>query len=87
MLSQTLLRVKRTRRQVGLGVLAREDNVRGAFRLAAGHEADVAGRRLVLVDDVFTTGATVTAAARTLKRAGAADITVLTFAMAPGNSI
>ena len=40
------------------------------------------GRRLVLVDDVFTTGATVSAAARALKRAGAADVTVLTFAMA-----
>ncbi len=87
LLAQTLLRVKRTRRQVGLGISAREENVRGAFRLAAGHEADVAGKRLLLVDDVFTTGATVTAAARALKRAGAADITVLTFAMAPGNSI
>ena len=39
-------------------------------------------RDVVLVDDVFTTGATVSSAARALKRAGAADVTVLTFAMA-----
>ena len=87
LLATTLLRVKRTTQQVGLGVAAREDNVRGAFRVAAGRKADVAGKRLVLVDDVYTTGATVSAAVRVLRRAGAADITVLTFARALGNSI
>ncbi len=87
LLATTLLRVKRTTQQVGLGVSAREDDVRGAFRVAAGRKADVAGKRLVLVDDVYTTGATVSAAVRVLRRAGAADITVLTFARALGNSI
>ncbi|MCY0725928.1 phosphoribosyltransferase family protein, partial [Klebsiella pneumoniae] len=43
---------------------------------------DVAGKRVVLVDDVYTTGATVSAVSRLLKKAGAADVTVLTFAMA-----
>lgn len=78
----TLLRVKPTERQVGLSALARRDNVRGAFALAPGRETDVHGKRVVLVDDVYTTGATVGAASRALRRAGAADVTVLTFAMA-----
>ncbi len=82
LLPDAIVRVRKTRPQVGLGEKAREDNLRGAFQVtAAGREA-VFGKRLVLVDDVYTTGATVNAAARTLKKAGAADITVLTFAMA-----
>ena len=40
------------------------------------------GRRVVLIDDVYTTGATVAAVTRALKRAGSADVTVLTFALA-----
>lgn len=86
-LPATLLRIRRTRQQVGLGARAREDNVRGAFAVAEGREADVFGKRLVLVDDVYTTGATVAAAARALRRAGAADITVLTFARALAETI
>lgn len=81
-LPATLLRNKRTHQQVGLSATARQDNVRGAFSVRSGREADVFGRRIVLVDDVYTTGATVGSATRTLKRAGAADITVLTFARA-----
>lgn len=86
-LASTLVRVKRTSRQVGLSARAREDNVRAAFAIAPGREADVFGRRLVLVDDVYTTGATVSAATRVLKRAGAAEVTVLTFAMAVSGPI
>jgi ComF family protein len=82
LLPATLLRVKRTEQQVGLGARAREDNVRGAFALARGHENDVFGKRVVLVDDVYTTGATVAAATRALRKGGAADISVLTFARA-----
>jgi len=81
-LSSTLVRIKRTSRQVGLSARARQDNVRAAFAIAPGHEADVFGKRLVLVDDVYTTGATVSSATRVLKKAGAAEVTVLTFAMA-----
>ena len=84
-LPATLVRIKKTSRQVGLSARAREDNVRAAFRIAPGREGDVFGRRIVLVDDVYTTGATVSSASRALKKAGAADVTVLTFAMAvPG---
>lgn len=87
LLPATLLRVKRTSQQVGLGVRAREENVRGAFAVAANKEDDVFGKRIVLVDDVYTTGATVAAATRALRKAGAADITVLTFARAFAETI
>jgi ComF family protein len=86
-LPAALLRIKSTRRQVGLTARAREENVRAAFGIAPGHEPDVFGKRLILVDDVFTTGATVSAATRALKRAGAAEVTVLTFAMAVSTPI
>lgn len=86
-LSATLVRIKNTRRQVGLTARARTENVRAAFGIASGHEADVFGKRIVLVDDVFTTGATVSAATRALRKAGAAEITVLTFAMAVSTPI
>ncbi|NTJ44817.1 ComF family protein [Agrobacterium larrymoorei] len=81
-LPSTLVRVKPTSRQVGLSARARKDNVRGAFAISPGRETDVMGKRIVLVDDVYTTGATVAAAAKRLKKSGAADVTVLTFAMA-----
>ncbi|MGN7294795.1 ComF family protein [Rhizobium sp. SAFR-030] len=77
-----LSRSKRTKRQVGLTAKAREANLRAAFKVAKGHENEVFGKRVVLVDDVYTTGATVASAARALKRAGATEVTVLTFAMA-----
>ncbi|AFL53555.1 putative competence protein F [Sinorhizobium fredii USDA 257] len=79
---ETLHRVRRTRRQVGLAARAREENVRGAFAVAESARPGLEGKRIVLVDDVYTTGATVSAATRALKRAGAGDVTVLTFAMA-----
>ena len=80
-----LRRTRRTRHQVGLGARQREDNVRGAFTVTDSGKTALFGRRVVLVDDVYTTGATVSAATRALKRAGVADVTVLTFARAlPG---
>ncbi len=87
LLASTLLRVKRTSQQVGLGARARKDNVRGAFAIAGGRDNDVFGRRIVLIDDVYTTGATVASATRVLKKAGAADVTVLTFARAMSGPI
>lgn len=81
-LATALSRTRRTRRQVGLGKAARRDNVQGAFSVPEAQRPAVFGRRLILVDDVYTTGATVNAATRALKRAGATDVTVLTFARA-----
>ena len=75
-----LKRVKATAQQVGLSRAERAANVQGAFRVPAEGKAAVAGRRLILVDDVLTSGATVDACARALLRAGAANVDVLVFA-------
>ena len=84
-LIDAIRRTKRTRRQIGLGPKAREENVRGAFSITPEGREALFGRRAVLIDDVYTTGATVSAVTRALKRAGVVDITVLTFARAlPG---
>jgi ComF family protein len=77
-----LRRRRRTRSQGELGRDGRFRNVRGAFRLAKGR--DVTGLKLVLIDDVLTTGATVRECARVLRRAGAARVDVLTLARAGG---
>jgi len=73
-------RVKATAHQVGLSKSERAANVQGAFRVPDEGKANVAGRRLVLIDDVLTSGATVDACARALLRAGAANVDVLVFA-------
>jgi ComF family protein len=75
-----LTRVKATRQQVGLTKSERADNVQGAFRVRPEARAEIKGRRLVLVDDVLTSGATIDACARVLLRAGAAAVDVLVFA-------
>lgn len=67
----TLRRIGRTRRQAQLSAAQRKGNVRDAFEVRVGRTSDIAGRRVLLVDDVMTTGATLGAAARTLKKAGA----------------
>jgi len=73
-----LRRVKSTRSQVGLSREQRVQNMQGAFRAAS--DAPVRGRRIVLVDDVLTSGATANAAARALLRAGAAQVDLIVFA-------
>jgi ComF family protein len=75
-----LKRVRATPQQVGRSKVERADNVQGAFRVPDEHKAAVAGRQLVLIDDVLTSGATVDACARALLRAGAAHVDVLVFA-------
>ena len=75
-----LRRVKATAQQVGLSRKDRAANVSGAFRVAPDAKAAVAGRHLILVDDVLTSGATVDACARALLRGGAAQVDVLVFA-------
>ncbi|EXL06583.1 ComF family protein [Aquamicrobium defluvii] len=73
-------RVRQTRQQVGLVRREREDNLRGAFRVEPEGALAIAGRRVLLVDDVYTTGATVRAVTLALKKGGAGAVDVLTFA-------
>lgn len=80
--AHALVRSRATRRQVGLDAAQRAKNVRGAFAVSDAGRLVLAGRRVVLVDDVHTTGATVAAAARALERAGARAVDVLVFAHA-----
>ena len=73
-------RRRRTRSQGGLSAAGRARNVRGAFAVNPTRTTLVSGKRVVLVDDVLTTGATAEACAATLLRAGAAAVDVLTLA-------
>ncbi len=77
-----LRRIRSTKKQVGLSARQRADNVRGAFRVDAAARIRIAGRKVLLVDDVYTSGATIKAATRALVRAGAADVAALTFTRA-----
>jgi len=73
-----LVRRRETLPQTGLSARARRRNVANAF--AVRQRARIAGRRVVLVDDVLTTGATLTACARALRAAGAREVRVVTVA-------
>ncbi len=75
-----LRRTRATSPQTGLSVHARHENLRGAFAVDSAER--VRGRVFVLVDDVFTTGATLSSCAQTLQRAGALRVHALTLARA-----
>jgi ComF family protein len=75
---ETLARVRHTVPQVGLNPKERRDNVHQAF--AVPQPEEVKGKNILLVDDLYTTGATVRECARVLKRAGAKRVEVLTVA-------
>jgi ComF family protein len=74
-----LIRARRTPPQGHLGHDARARNVAGAFKVEERYRAGLSGRRVVLVDDVMTSGATVNECARVLLNAGAAEVGVLTL--------
>jgi ComF family protein len=73
-------RSRKTRQQVGLSGDGRARNVQGAFAVHPDIPVRAKGRRVVLVDDVYTTGATTKAVTRVLKRGGVESVDVMTFA-------
>jgi ComF family protein len=73
-----LRRIRRTPPLKGMSPLQRRKTVAGAFRVA--DKAAIAGKTIILVDDVLTTGSTAEACARTLKRAGAARVELISWA-------
>jgi len=75
---RALRRVRPTEVQAGLTVAGRRKNVAGAFRVAPG--ARLEAKRILLIDDVMTTGATASACASALKRAGAKSVSLVTLA-------
>ena len=77
----SLQRTKRTRAQVGLAQEARQHNVSDAFGLSRGGRDVVRGKRVLLIDDVMTTGATANACATALLEAGARSVDVLAIAL------
>lgn len=80
LLSGVVTRVHSDLPQVGLGAEARWENVRDQFAIAAKDAQHVTGRHLLLIDDVVTTGATLQALARILKKTGAKTVRALTLA-------
>ncbi len=79
-LPDALVRTRPTPSQSGRTRLQRFENVRGAFKPRPSRLAEIAGKRVAVIDDVFTTGATLSTVARCLKQAGAARVDVLTLA-------
>jgi ComF family protein len=76
--NKILKRQRETQSQIGLTSHQRRENLRGAFAVA--HAVEIAGREVLLVDDVFTTGTTVSECTRVLRRAGATKVWVATVA-------
>lgn len=80
-----VIRRKKTRTQTGLSREERRENVRNAFEFRG--KGDLRGRRVLLVDDVLTTGATMSECARTLRSAGAEQVWGVTLAVAVGTDV
>ncbi len=76
----TLMRLRSTESQAGLTPRQRRHNVRGAFKLS--DPSAVAGKHILIIDDILTTGATARAASQSLMKAGAASVYVATLARA-----
>ncbi|MFQ5797297.1 MAG: ComF family protein [Bacteroidota bacterium] len=80
--SDILVRTRNTASQTKLSLEEREANVGDAFVVARRREDEVRGARIILIDDVITTGATLTACAKALRDAGAAEVLAATVALA-----
>jgi ComF family protein len=78
--SKTLTRIRSTLSQGNLSARQRYKNVQSAFSVPVQHQESLRGKTVLLVDDVYTTGATVKACAKSLLSAGAADVNILCVA-------
>jgi len=85
-LPQLLIRTRKTKPQVGLSPAQRKRNVAGAFKVSTRHRQDIKNRKILLIDDVITTGATINACARALLKAGAMQVDILSLALVTGNT-
>jgi ComF family protein len=83
----SLRRTRFTKSQVGMTRDQRRRNIAGAFAVPHHRRAQIAGRNVLLIDDVVTTGATAEACARTLRRAGAARVEVLALALVTNEAL
>jgi ComF family protein len=81
--ASSLLRMRNTLAQSSLPRNERLTNLKGAFAVAPFMAAKLRGQRILLIDDVMTSGATLNAAAQVLKQAGAAHVSALVFARTP----
>jgi ComF family protein len=84
---RALVRTRATETQVGLTRQERRRNVTGAFAVMPRRKAALAGRKVLLIDDVVTTGATVAACTRALRRAGAVNVDVLALALVTDSAL
>lgn len=78
--TRLLMRKKPTRSQIGLSRAARRKNVAKAFSIKKNHHQHLAGRKILLIDDVVTTGSTIEACTDELLKAGACEVSILGFA-------
>ena len=78
--SELLVRTKKTAPMKGLGAVERYENLKNVFAVSPKNHYTIAGKRILLIDDIYTTGSTLDACSRVLKDAGAAEVYVLTFA-------
>lgn len=78
-----LERVRNTLPMKGLKPFDRYENLRGAFAVSGKNHYEIRGKRILLVDDIYTTGSTIDACSRVLRDAGAERICALTFACGP----
>lgn len=84
--SGCVLRVRPTSPQIGLTRMQRRENLQGAFKIPDGSRPRIKGGRVLVIDDVLTTGSTANAVSRALLRAGAKEVDVLAFALVVAGS-
>lgn len=85
---ELLVRKRKTAPMKGLGAVERYENLKNVFAVSPKNHYTIAGKRILLIDDIFTTGSTLDACSMVLKNAGAMQVDILTFAcgvnMPPG---